>query len=72
VLRGRRASSTPLIEDQPEVGNGVAKQVEVGLELVQTLRLKLPKQPLWLCRREATPDVDQRRRHLVPPRGSCR
>jgi len=46
VLRGRRASSTPLIEDQPEVGNGVAKQVEVGLELVQTLRLKFPKQPL--------------------------
>jgi hypothetical protein len=46
VLRGWRASSTPLIEDQPEVGNGIAEQVEVGLELVQTLRLKLLKQPL--------------------------
>jgi hypothetical protein len=37
VLRGRRASSTPLIKGQPEVGNGVAEQVEVGLKLVQTL-----------------------------------
>jgi hypothetical protein len=46
VLRGRRASSTPLVKDQPEVGNGVAEQVEVGLKLVQTLRLKLLKQPL--------------------------
>ena len=46
MLRGRRASSTPLIEDQPEVGNGVAEQVEVGLKLVQTPRLKLLKQPL--------------------------
>jgi hypothetical protein len=46
VLRGRRASSTPLVKDQPEVGKGVAEQVEVGLKLVQTLRLKLLKQPL--------------------------
>jgi hypothetical protein len=46
VLRGPQASSTPLIEDQPEIGNGVAEQVEVGLKLVQTPRLKLPKQPL--------------------------
>jgi hypothetical protein len=46
VLRGRRASSTPLIEDQPEVGNGVAEQVEVGRKLDQTPRLKLPEQPL--------------------------
>jgi hypothetical protein len=46
VLRGRRASSTPLIKDQPEVGNSVAEQVEVGLNLVQMLRLKLLKQPL--------------------------
>jgi hypothetical protein len=27
MLRGRRVPSTPLIEDQPEVGNGVAKKL---------------------------------------------
>jgi hypothetical protein len=43
---GRWRASTPLIEDYREVDHGVTEQVEVGLKLVQALRLKLLKQPL--------------------------